>query len=62
MKPPHAPKPLDDRPAEHGHRLPAAPGLGFRPTGDAGAGTGRAIATPSPEKRFGPEERSGRLT
>ena len=34
MQPPRAPKPLDVRPAEHGHRLPAAAGRGFRPTAD----------------------------
>ena len=45
MQPPCAPKPLDERPAAHGHRLPAAPGRGFRPTGDTSTGAGCAIAT-----------------
>ena len=32
MKPPRAPKPLDELLAEHGHRLPAVLGQGLRPT------------------------------
>ena len=34
MKPPRAPKPLDELLAEHGHRLPAVLGQGLRPTVD----------------------------
>ena len=56
MKPPRAPKPLDVLLARHGHRLPAAPGQGLRPTGDTGAGIGYAIAT----LRGGSAARGGR--